>query len=152
MTAARLGGDHRLRRDFEEVVQCEIVKGPHHILPRRHFLPAARRAVFVVQQQEPESGVGFRIGEDLRDDEVVEGGVVAGVLAHVQELRPGVQGPGAGGARDEVVAVVGSCRRRGCRRILVVMLRGVEYFGPSWKGLTAPSIRRFTTLLVKGSS
>ena len=84
MTAARFGVDHRLRRDFEEVVQCEIVKSPQHILPRRHFLPAARRDVLVVQEQEPESRVGVRIGGDLRDD---EGGVVAGTC---RSLDPGV--------------------------------------------------------------
>ena len=43
----------------------------------------------------------------MGDDEVVEGGVVAGVVGDVQEFGPGVQGSGAGVARNEVVAVVG---------------------------------------------
>ena len=47
------------------------------------------------------------VGGDLRDEEVVEGGVVAGVVGHVQEFGPGVEGRGAGGARDGIVAVVG---------------------------------------------
>ena len=107
MTATRLGVDDRVWRDLEEVVQREILKRPQHILPRLDFLPAARRDVFVVQQQEPESGIGIRIGGDSGDDEVVEGGVIAGVVRDVQEFGPGVEGRGAGVARNKVVAVVG---------------------------------------------
>ena len=106
VTATGLGVDDHIRRDLEEVVECKIIKRPQHILPWRDFLPAARRDVFVVQEQEPEPGVGIRVGGDLGDDEVVEGGVVAGVVGDVQEFGPGVESGGAGGARDEVVAVV----------------------------------------------
>ena len=107
MTATGLGVDDSAWRDLEEVVQCEIVKSLQHILPRRDILPAARRDVFVVQQQEPESGIGIRIGGDSGDDEVVEGGVIAGVVGDVQEFEPGIEGRGAGVAGNEVVAVVG---------------------------------------------
>ena len=107
VTATSLGVHDHVGRDLEEVVQRDIIKRPQHILPRRNFLPAARRDVLVVQEQEPEPGVGVGVGGDLRDEEVVEGGVVAGVVGHVQKLGPGVEGRGAGGARDGVVAVVG---------------------------------------------
>ena len=107
MTAARLGVDDRVWRCLEEVVRREIIKSPQHILHRRDFLPAARRDIFVVQEQELESGIGIRIGGNSGDDEVVEGGVVAGVVGDVQEVGPSVEHRGTGGARDEVVAVVG---------------------------------------------
>ena len=71
-------------------MQREIIKRPQHILPQRDFLPAARRDVFVVQEQEPEPRIGIRVSGDLGDDEVVEGGVVEGVVGDVQEVGPGV--------------------------------------------------------------
>ena len=107
MTATGLGIDDHIRCDLEEVVQRDIIKRPQHVLARRDLLPAARRDVLVVQEREPESSVGVRVGGDLRDEEVVEGGVVAGIVGDVQKFGPGVEGRGAGGARDEVVAVVG---------------------------------------------
>ena len=109
MTATSLGVDDRGRRHIEEVVQREIIKSPQHILARRNFLPAARRDIFVVQEQEPESNVDIRVRGYSGDDEVVEGGVIAGVVGDVKEFGPGVRRRGgAGGAWDEVVAVVGS--------------------------------------------
>ncbi len=107
MTAPLLSDD-RARRDLEEVIEHIIpTKEPQHILPRRDLLPAARRDVCVVQDREPEPGVGIRVRGDASDDEVVEGAVVVGVVGDVEEFGPGVEGRGAGGTGDDVFAVVG---------------------------------------------